>query len=103
MYHHFLDQYRTIGDFKIHPAKTMISLAKNTRFCSVFQFGRNFLDVCIPLPQVFDNTLCFHKIGHLGGKDINHYVRFYDKEDLNGEVMSYMRMAYELDAEKGRK
>ncbi|WP_082893649.1 DUF5655 domain-containing protein [Rufibacter ruber] len=103
LYHHFLAQYRTIGDFKIHPAKTMISLAKNTRFCSVHQFGRNFLDVCLPLDRVYDQTLCFHKIGHLGDRLINHFVRFYDKEDLNEEVLHYMRLAYALDAVKGRK
>ncbi|MFB9862759.1 DUF5655 domain-containing protein [Rufibacter immobilis] len=102
LYHHFLTQYRTIGDFKIHPAKTMISLAKNTRFCSIFQFGRNFLDVYLPLDRVYDNTLCFHKIGQLD-KQINHFLRFYDVEDVNEEVLHYMRLAYALDAERGRK
>ncbi|WP_192820158.1 DUF5655 domain-containing protein [Rufibacter sp. LB8] len=102
LYQHFLAQYRTIGDFKIHPSKSMISLAKNTRFCSVHQLGRNFLDVCIPLPKVFPDTLCFHKIGHID-KQVNHYVRFYDKEDLNEEVLHYMKMAYDLDAAKAEK
>ncbi|QHL89189.1 hypothetical protein GU926_17840 [Nibribacter ruber] len=102
LYRHFLEQYRTIGEFRVHPAKTMISLAKNTRFCSVHQLGRNFIDVCLPLNKVYDNTLCFHKIGHVGDQDINHYVRIYDKEDLNEEVLHYMKMAYDADALKGK-
>jgi hypothetical protein len=101
LYQHFLDQYRTIGDFRIHPSKSMLSLAKNTRFCMVYKLGRNFMDVYIPLSKVYADTLCFHKIGHVGEKQTNHWLRIYEPEDVNEEVMFYMRMAYQEDALKG--
>ncbi|MBC3540115.1 DUF5655 domain-containing protein [Rufibacter sediminis] len=103
LYHHFLEQYRTIGDFRMHPSKSMLSLAKNTRFCMIYKLGRNFIDIYIPLNKVYADTLCFHKIGQIGEKQTNHWLRLYEPEDINEEVLHYMRLAYEADAEKGRK
>ncbi|MGV3539446.1 MAG: DUF5655 domain-containing protein [Rufibacter sp.] len=100
LYHHFLAQYRTIGDFKLHPTKSMISLARNTRFCSIIRLGKNFIDVVLPYDRLFpEDNLCFHKMGPLpGAHSYNHHCRLYEKEDVNEELLGYMRLVYERDA-----
>lgn len=96
LYHHFLEEYGKIGDFVLHPAKSRISLARQVRFCSINQLGRDFLHVVFTFKEAYYDNLCFIKIGQFPGSQLfNHHCRLYRLEDLNEEVLFYMRKAYE--------
>ena len=96
LFEHFLESYRKIGDFVLHPAKSRIALAKHTRFCSINQLGKDFIHVVFQFNEPFHDNLCFIKIGQLPGENNwNHHCRLYRKEDLNAEVKKYMKMAYQ--------
>ena len=96
LFDHLVIEYKQIGDVKVHPAKSMISFAARTRFAYVIQLGKNFIDVVFPFKQPYEDNLCFSKIKPVpGSDDYNHHLRLYFKEDINGEVKKYMRMAYE--------
>ena len=60
------------------------------------QLGKNFIDVVFPFKQAYEDNLCFTKIKQVPGTDdYNHHFRMYFKEDINAEVLKYMKLAYE--------
>ena len=98
VFHAFLAEYRNIGNFVLHPAKSRIALAKNTRFCSINQLGKNYIDVCFPLDKLYDNTFCCFKAARLPNSNIfNHHCRLYEEADITSEVKHFMKLAYERD------
>lgn len=98
----FLNAYRRIGDFTLHPAKSRISLANNTRFCSINQLGRNFIDISFTFDELYSDTFCFHKAGAFpDSKIFNHHCRLYDQTDITDEVKRFMQLAYDRDQRKG--
>ena len=96
LYDHFLEVYRGIGDFVLHPAKTRIALANKTRFCSINQLGRNFLHVVFQFDQPYNDNYCFIKVAQIPETHLfNHHCRVYAIEDVNEEVRMYMKMAFD--------
>jgi hypothetical protein len=96
LFYHLVDEYRQIGEVKIHPTKSMIAIGARTRFAYVIQLGKNFIDVVFPFKQAYNDNLCFNKIKPVpGSDDFNHHLRIYLKEDINDEVRVYMKMAYD--------
>lgn len=94
LFYHFVDEYRQIGDFVLHPTKSTIRLAAHTRFCSIIQLGKDFVDVALHLPQLYPDNLCFHKMGQIPGSNVyNHHCRLYAKEDVTDELKGFMRLA----------
>jgi len=101
LFQYFLDTYKQIGDFVLHPAKSRLALARHTRFCSITQFGKDFLHVVFPLDQLYPDNLIFIKIGQVSNSKVfNHHCRLYAQEDVNEEVRKFMQLAYKLDARK---
>ncbi len=97
LFNHLVDEYRQIGNMRLHPAKSMISFAARTRFAYVIQLGKNFVDVVFPFKQPYEDNLCFNKIKQVpGSDDFNHHFRMYFVEDINDEVRMYMKMAYKI-------
>lgn len=48
LFNHFLNEYRKVGAFELHPVKTRVALLTKMRFCSINKMGKDFLDVfCI--------------------------------------------------------
>jgi hypothetical protein len=97
LFHHFVDEYQHIGKVSIHPAKTMIGIATpRRRIAYVTQLGKNFIHVVFPFEKPYTDNLCFQKIAHVPGDDkqYNHHFRMLAKEDLNKEVISFMKLAY---------
>ena len=93
-YQHFINEYKKIGSFVLHPSKTRIAFAANTRFGYIHRLGKDFLDVVLTFDKPYRNNLCFYRIGEVpGGKIFQHYLRILNKEDLNEEVITYMKMA----------
>lgn len=101
LFHHFLDEYSKIGEFVLHPAKSMISLAAQIRFAFIVRFGKSFLDVVFKFHEPNEDNMCFYKIAQIPDTNyFNHYVRFQLKEDLNDEVRMYMKKAYDIGLRK---
>lgn len=97
LFDHFIKQFETIGDITIHPAKTMIGIANgNKRIAWVTQFGKNFIHVVFPFKQAYNENLCFQKIAPVPGdsKQFNHHFRMLHAEDINEEVLYFMKLAY---------
>lgn len=96
LYNYFIDEYRSIGDFVLHPAKSRIAFAAKTRFGYIHRLGKNFLDVSLTFNKPYRENLCFYRIGEVpGGKIFQHYLRIFSKGDINDEVKKFMQLALE--------
>lgn len=94
LFHYFIKEYKAIGDFVLHPAKSRIAFVAQIRFGYIHRLGKDFVDVVLQFNQPYYDNFCFHKIA--GGPDsYNHYFRLYSKDDLTDEVKEYMRKALE--------
>jgi hypothetical protein len=96
LFHTFINAYRQIGAFELHPVKTRVALLTKMRFCAVNKIGRDYIDVHLVLTQPFDNTLCFYKIDNLANRFFVHHFRLYSITDITNELKKYMDMAYEV-------
>jgi hypothetical protein len=97
LFDHFVKQYKKLGKITVHPAKTMIGIANShKRIAWITQLGKNFIHVVFPFPMPYSNNLCFTKIAQVPGdaKQFNHHFRMYYAEDVNEEVMKFMKLAY---------
>lgn len=98
LFEHFVKRFQQIGNVTVHPAKTMIGLATpRKRIVYITQLGKNFIHVVFPFDKPYADNLCFQKIAQVpGDAQYNHHFRMYAKEDVNKEVIAFMKLAYEL-------
>jgi hypothetical protein len=97
LFHHFVNEFQKVGDITLHPAKTMIGVANShKRIAWVTQLGKNFIHVVIPFKQPYPDNLCFQKIAQVPGDahQFNHHFRMLQKEDVNEEILEFMKLAY---------
>ncbi len=97
LFHYFIDEYGKIGTITIHPAKTMIGIANDTRRIAwITQLGKNFVHVVFPFKRSYSDNLCFQKIAQVPGdaKQFNHHFRMYNIDDVNEEVQCFMKLAF---------
>ena len=102
LFYHFLHEYHTIGVIEVHPAKTMIGISNShKRIAWITQIGKNFIHVVFPFTKPYPDNLCFQKIAQVPGdkKQFNHHFRMYRVEDVNEEVVGFMRLAYNDEVE----
>lgn len=98
LYGHFWEQYKALGEVAPYPAKTMIGVsAANRRIAWITQLGKGFLHVVFPFPKPHTDNLCFIKIAPVPGDphQFNHHFRMELAEDINEEVLYFMRLALE--------
>ncbi|MCJ8211501.1 DUF5655 domain-containing protein [Mucilaginibacter sp. RS28] len=97
LFDHFIGSYLDLYPVTLHPAKTMIGVATpRRRIAYVNQFGKNFLNVVFMFKQPYHDNLCFVKIAEVTGQhQFNHHLRIYHPEDINEEVLHFMKLAYE--------
>jgi len=96
LFWHFVQCYRQIGAVTVHPTKSMIALAAKTRVAYITRLGKDFIDITFPFSTPYNDNLCFHRIAQVPGQQqFNHHFKMYRKEDINEEVMSFMKLAYE--------
>jgi len=98
LFNHFINEYQKLAPITIHPAKTMIGIANSHRRVAwITQLGKNFIHVVFPFKQEYPDNLCFQKIAQVPGdrQQFNHHFRMYNVEDVNEEVLKFMRMAFE--------
>jgi hypothetical protein len=94
----FANQYKKIGSVTFEPTKTMIGISNSKkRIAWITQLGKNFVHVVFPFKQAYPDNLCFQKIAQVPGdaKQFNHHFRMFHKEDVNKEVLAFMKLAYE--------
>jgi hypothetical protein len=96
LFNYFVDQFKTVGEITIHPAKTMIGVSNgHKRIAWITRLGKNFLHVSFPFKQEYPDNLCFQKIAQVPGQQqYNHHFRMYFQDDLNEEVTAFMKLAY---------
>lgn len=97
LFRHFIAKFETIGDIAIEPTKTMIGISNNhKRITWVTQLGKNFVHIVFPFKQEYMDNLCFQKIAQVPGdaQQFNHHFRLLNPEDVNEEVMGFMKLAY---------
>jgi hypothetical protein len=96
LYHCFIDRFSELGDIVIEPTKTMIGISNShKRIAWVTQLGRNFIHVVFPFKHEYADNLCFKKVGWVPGQNqCNHHFRMLSIDDLNEEVLGFMRIAY---------
>lgn len=97
LFWYFVERYQQLGKVTIHPTKSMIAIAGRTRIAYVIRLGKNFLDIVFPFAQEYPDNLCFHKIAKVpGSQQYNHHFRMYSREDVNEEVLRFMKLSYDL-------
>jgi Domain of unknown function (DUF5655) len=96
LFWHFVNQYQQLGKVTIHPTKSMIAFAAKTRIAYVIRLGKDFVDVVFPFTKPYKDNLCFHKIAQVpGSQQFNHHFRMCGPEDVNEEVLAFMKLAYD--------
>jgi hypothetical protein len=96
LFHHFVNEFEKVGDVTLYPAKTMIGVANShKRVAWITALGKNFIHVVFPFKQPYPDNLCFQKIAQVpGDMQFNHHFRMLQKEDVNDEVIAFMKLAY---------
>jgi hypothetical protein len=97
LFDYFVTEYKRIAEVHLHAAKTMIGISNETkRIAWITQVGKNFIHVVFPFKKPFGDNLCFQKIAEVPGnhKQFNHHFRMYFKEDINEEVLKFMKLAF---------
>jgi hypothetical protein len=97
LFSHFIGEFTKVGSVTIRPAKTMIGIATpRKRIAYVTQLGKNFIHVVFPFEQAYTDNLCFQKIAQVPGnaRQFNHHFRMLALEDVNKEVVKFMKLAY---------
>lgn len=98
LFNHFVSEFSKVGNITLHPAKTMIGIANaHKRIAWITQLGKNFVHVVFPLKKAYPDNLCFQKIAPVPGNpnQFNHHFRMLSPEDVNDEVLHFMRIAYD--------
>src|SRR5215510_9318902 len=96
LFWHFVKEFQSVGKITIHPTKSMIAIAADTRIAYITRIGKDFVDVTFPFKKPYNDNLCFHKIAKVPGQQqYNHHFRMYNTEDVNDEVKSFIKLAIE--------
>src|SRR5262249_18894903 len=99
LFHHFLSEYRKIGEFELHPVKTRVALLTKMRFCSVNRVGEDFIDLHLVLTKPYRNPRV-HKIDNFADRFYVHHLKIRHERDITSEVRRLMRLAYDVGNRK---
>lgn len=90
-----ISKLEEFGAIKIHATKSMLVISAEVGFAYIIAMGKNFIDVVLPFKEPFEDNLCFRKIALVpGSNQYNHHLRIMLPEDINEEVLSYLKRAY---------
>ena len=90
-----LSEFGKVGSVATRSVKTMIVISTARKGIAYAVPGKTFLHVVIPFTQPYSDNLCFQKIAQVPGqKQFNHHLRLLSKDDLNGEVKKFLKLAY---------
>lgn len=95
LFEHLISRLEEIGPIRLHATKSMLIISADVGFAYVIALGKNFVDLVLPFKKHFEDNLCFRKIALVpGSNDYNHHLRLMLPEDINEEVLSYLKKAY---------
>lgn len=102
LFHHFINTYATLAPVALHPTKTMIGIRNGDRTIAwITTLGKNFVHVVFPFAQPYNDNLCFIKIAQVPGTtQYNHHFRMQALDDVNDEVVQFMRLALKDTAQQ---
>ena len=102
LFDHFIASFEKAGVISLEPTKTMIGLSNGkNRIAWVTQLGKNFIHVVFPFHQAYEDNLIFQKVAQVpGSKQFNHHFRMLYKDDVNKELIKFMKLAVNGDKEK---
>ena len=96
----FLNAYRTIGPYEVHPVKTRVALLTLMRFASVNKIGPDYLDGHFVLTRSLPDDSVIYRIDNLNNRFFVHHFRIRKRSDINGKFRKYMKLAYEVGERK---
>ncbi len=92
----FLERYREVGEYKLHPVKTRVALLTQMRFASINKLGKDYMDGHLILTGPHSGESVFRKIDNLNNRFFVHHFRIRKSSDINKVLMKYMRSAYKI-------
>lgn len=97
LFHHFVNTFATLAPITLHAAKTMIGISDGKRRVAwITALGKNFVHVVFPFSQPYHDNLCFIKIAQVPGtSQYNHHFRLQATDDVNEELIGFMKRALE--------
>lgn len=97
LFHHFVNAFQQLAPITLYPTKTMIGISNGSRRVAwITALGKNFVHVVFPFAQAYNDNLCFIKIAQVPGTaQYNHHFRMHATEDVNEEVLRFMKLALE--------
>ena len=98
LFYYFINEFQKIAPITIHPGKTMIGISNPRRkIVYVTQLGRNFIHVIFIFKRAWHDNFCFQKIVPMQGDPtgMTHDYRMLHIDDVNDEVLKFMKMAWE--------
>ena len=100
LFDHLIAMFKTVGDISVEATKSMIGISNShKRIAWVTQLGKNFVHVVFPFKQEYPDNLCSQKIAQVPGQEqYNHHFRMLQPEDLNEELIEFMKLAYSEEA-----
>lgn len=96
LFQQFLDAYKTIGPYQLHPVKTRVALLVKMRFASVNKLGTDYLDGHLVMVEAHPDDTLFYKIDNLNNRFFVHHFRMYHSDDITSGFKKYMEMAYRV-------
>ena len=96
LFNYFVNEYKKIGPFDLHPVKTRVALVTQMRFCAINKVSNDFIDVHFVLTRSYDDSSCFHRIDNLADRFFIHHLRIRNRSDISPEVRKFMKLAYRV-------
>jgi hypothetical protein len=99
LFNHFIHEFEKLGPIRLEATKTMIGISNGQkRIAWVTQLGKQFIHVVFPFHKAYNDNLCFQKVGQVpNSNQFNHHFRMLYKEDVNKEVIHFMKLAIKGD------
>nr|MBC7613411.1 hypothetical protein [Pseudopedobacter sp.] len=97
LFEHFVSVYQTIGTVELNATKSMIGIHNGKKNITwITELGKNSFRVFFPFKRTYNYNLCFHKIAQVPSEihQFNHHLRVFYPEDINEEVIEFMKLAY---------
>ena len=93
----FASQMQTLGPVTLRPTKTTVAFETHRHMAYLYAFGKSFVSGVFRFPRSYEGHLCFFKVAPVapGAKVYAHYFRLYEPSDLDEELRSFMKLAYD--------
>ncbi len=96
----FLEAYKKIGPFEIHPVKTRVALLTKMRFASINRIGKDFIDGHFVLVKSLPRKPIIYRIDNLGDRFFIHHFRMSKKSEIDTDLKQHMKLAYKVGLRK---